>query len=155
MKKLISGIYFIIFSICTVLLLVGLAWGKTNVFSRVESLAKKQIYPVKEVQLSEDLKEYYLDIESPDGVSLALEIYSGHQAVRVYAGEELIYALEGADSLWGSTSGAKYNFIEIPVAAEEVKVEVEALYSEDRDRKLEFFDGSFFGRILDRYQKKG
>lgn len=141
MKKNISRIYFLLFSIATVILLVGLVWGKTNVLSRIESLEKRQIYPVKEVQLTEDLKEYYLEVESPDGVSLALEIYSGHQVVRVYAGEELIYALEGADSLWGSTSGAKYNFIEIPVATRDVKVEVEAIYEEDRARELEFFVG--------------
>jgi len=141
MKKIISGIYFIILDICTVLILAGLIWGNTNVFSRIETLQKKQIYPVEEVQVTEDLKEFYLDIASPDGVSLALEIYSGHQAVRVFADDELIYALEGADSIWGSTSGAKFNFIEIPVAAEEIRVEVEAIYSEDRDRTVEFFVG--------------
>lgn len=141
MKKKISVIYFILLVIAIMLMLVGLTWGKTNVLSRIESLEKKQIYPTHEAQLTEDLKEYYLNVKSTDGVSLALEIYSGHQAVRVYADGTLIYALEGADSLWGSTSGAKYNFIEIPVATEEIRVEAEALYVEDRDRQLEFFVG--------------
>lgn len=145
MKKKISKIYFLLLNIATVILLVGLLWGKTNVHSRIESLQTRQIYPVKEMQLTENLKEYYLEVESLDGVSLALEIYSGHQAVRVYAEEELIYALEGADSLWGSTSGAKYNFIEIPVATRDIKVEVEAIYEEDRERELEFFVGDAIG----------
>ena len=56
MKKNITGIYFILLGICTVLLLAGLILGKTNVISRVESLQKKQIYPVREIQLTEDLK---------------------------------------------------------------------------------------------------
>lgn len=145
MKKAIPGIYFIIFDICTVIFLAGLLWGKTNVFSRIENMQKTQIYPVEQAQLSEVMKEFYLDIDSPDGVSMALEIYSGHQAIRVFADGELIYALEGADSLWGSTSGAKYNFIEIPVAAEEIRVEAEALYAEDIDRELEFFVGDAIG----------
>jgi len=141
MKKIIPGIYLVLLNICAVLMFVGLNWGSTNVFSRIESLEKTQIYPVREVQVTDDLKEFYLDIDSPDNVSLALEIYSGHQAVRVFSDGTLIYALEGADSLWGTTSGAKYNFIEIPVNAEEIKVEVEAIYPEDRDRQLEFFVG--------------
>lgn len=141
MKKAIPGIYFIILVICAVLMLVGLIWGNTNVFSRVESMEKTQIYPVKEVQVNEDVKEVYLDIDSPDGISMTLEIYSGHQAVRVFADGVQIYALEGANSIWGSTSGAKYNFIEIPVNAEEIKVEIEAIYQEDRNREVEYFVG--------------
>lgn len=141
MKKIIPGIYFIILDICAVLMLVGLIWGSTNVLSRVESMEKMQIYPVEEVQVTEDLKEVYLDIDSPDGISMTLEIYSGHQAVRVFADEVLIYALEGADSIWGTTSGAKYNFIEIPVEAEEIKVVIEAIYPEDRNREIEYFVG--------------
>lgn len=141
MKKAIPGIYFIILDICAILMLVGLIWGNTNVFSRIESMEKTQIYPVKEVQINEDLKEVYLDIDSPDGVSMTLEIYSGHQAVRVLADGEQIYALEGAGSIWGTTSGAKYNFIEIPVDAEEIKVVIEAIYPEDRNREVEYFVG--------------
>lgn len=145
MKKIIPGIYFVLLDICMVLMAIGLIWGNTNVFSRIESMQKTQIYPVDEVHVTEDLKEFYLDIDSPDGVSMALEIYTGHQAVRVYADGELIYALEGAGSIWGTTSGAKYNFVEIPVAADEIKVEVEAIYPEDRDRELEFFVGDAIG----------
>ena len=141
MKKTIPGIYFILLDICAVLMLVGLIWGNTNVFSRLEYMEKTQIYPVKEEQLTEDLKEIYLNVESTDGVSMTLEVYSGHQAVRVFADEKLIYAFEGADSIWGTTSGAKYNFIEIPVATEEVKVEIEAIYEEDRNRGVEFYVG--------------
>jgi len=122
-------------------MIVGLIWGNTNVFSRLESMEKVQIHPVREVQINEDLKEVWLDIDSPDDISMTLEIYSGHQAVRVFADGVKIYAIEGAGSIWGGTSGALYNFIEIPVSAEEVKVEIEAIYSEDRDREVEFFIG--------------
>ena len=141
MKKTIPGIYFIILGICSVLMLVGLIWGNTNVFSRIESMEKMQIYPTKEVQVNEDLKEVYLDIDSPDGISMTLEIYSGHQAVRVFSDGIQIYAIEGAESIWGSTSGALYNFIEIPVNAEEIRVEIEAIYPEDRNREVEYFVG--------------
>ena len=141
MKKSIPGIYFVLLCICSVLMVVGLIGGKTNMFSRLEIMQKEQIYPIREEQVNENLKEIWLDIDSPDGVSMTLEIYSGHQAVRVFADGEKIYAIEGADSIWGTTSGALYNFIEIPVNAEEVKVEVEAIYSEDRDREVEFFVG--------------
>lgn len=74
-EKTIPGIYFIILVICAVLMLVGLIWGNTNVFSRVESMKKTQIYPVKEVQVNE----------------------------------------------------------------EEIKVEIEAIYQEDRNREVEYF----------------
>ena len=141
MKKVISRIYYVILAICSLLMIIGLMYGKTNMFSRVETLEKEQIYPVREVQLNENLKEVWLDIDSPDGVSMTLEIYSGHQAVRAFADGEKIYAIEGAGSVWGTTSGALYNFIEIPVNAEEIKVEIEAIYEEDRNREVEFFVG--------------
>ena len=141
MKKTISKIYYILLTVCSVLMVMGLMLGNTHMFSRVENMGKEQIYPIRQEQITEDLKEIWLDIDSPDGVSMTLEIYSGHQALRVYADGEKIYALEGADSIWGTTSGALYNFIEIPVNAEEVKVEIEAIYAEDRDREVEFFVG--------------
>jgi len=141
MKRTIPGIYYIILCICSMLMLTGLLLGNTNMFSRTETMEKVQIYPVREEQINENLKEVWLDIDSPDGVSMTLEIYSGHQAVRVFADGEKIYAIEGADSIWGTTSGALYNFIGIPVNAEEIKVEIEAIYSEDRDRVVEYFIG--------------
>ena len=141
MKRTIPGIYYIILCICFMLMLTGLLVGNTNMFSRLETMKKEQIYPVREEQINENLKEVWLAIDSPDGVSMTLEIYSGHQAVRVFADGEKIYAIEGADSVWGTTSGALYNFIGIPVNAEEIKVEVEAIYSEDRDRVVEYFIG--------------
>ncbi len=141
MKKTIPGIYFVTLTVCILLMLAGVIWGNTNVFSRVESFEVTQIYPVKEKQINENLKEAYLDIESPDGISVTLEVYTGHQAIRVFADGSLIYALEAAESIWGHTSGAKYNFVEIPVNAEEIKVEIEAIYSEDRNREVEYFVG--------------
>lgn len=141
MKKTIPKIYFVTLTISILLMAAGVTWGNTNVFSRVESLEKTQIYPVKEIQVNEGQKEVYLDIDSPDGVSVTLEVYTGHQAIRVFADGRLIYALEAAESIWGYTSGAKYNFVEIPIDAEEIKVEIEAIYSEDRDREVEYFVG--------------
>lgn len=140
-KKTISGIYFVTLAIGILLMLVGVIWGNTNVFSRMETLEVTQIYPIKEKQVNEDLREVYLDIVSPDGISVTLEVYTGHQSIRVFADEKLIYALEAPDSIWGYTSGAKYNFVEIPVSAEEIKVEVEAIYPEDRNREVEYFVG--------------
>lgn len=141
MKRAIPKIYYVIICICSILMLVGLIGGNTNMFSRLETMQKEQIYPVQEVQVNEDLKQVWLDINSPDGVSMTLEIYSGHQAVRVFADGVKIYAIEGPDSMWGSTSGALYNFIEIPVNAEEIKVEIESIYVEDRNREVEYFIG--------------
>lgn len=153
MKKTIPGIYYIILFICSVLMVIGLMWGNTNVFSRTEFMGKVQIYPIRETQINEDLKEVWLDIESPDGVSMTLEVYSGHQAVRVFADGAKIYAIEGADSIWGSTSGALYNFIEIPVNAEEIKVEIEAIYEEDRNRDVKFFVGDGMVMMRDYVRK--
>lgn len=141
MKKTIAVLYHIILCVCSILMVMGLMVGKTNLFSRMEIIKKEQIYPIKENRINEDLKEVWLDIESPDGISMTLEIYSGHQAIRVFADDKKIYAIEGADSIWGGTSGALYNFIEIPVSADEIKVEVEAIYEEDRNREVEFFIG--------------
>ena len=141
MKRAIPKIYYVIICICSILMLVGLIGGKKNLFCRLENIQKEQIYPVQEVQVNEDLKQVWLDINSPDGVSMTLEIYSGHQAVRVFADGVKIYAIEGPDSMWGSTSGALYNFIEIPVNAEEIKVEIESIYVEDRNREVEYFIG--------------
>ncbi len=141
MKKIIPRIYFVLLGIGAILMLTGLIWGNTNVFSRIENMETTQIYPTEEVQVSEDIKEVYLEVESTDQVSMGFMVYTGHQAIRVYADGKKIYALEGADSLWGSTSGAKYNFMEIPVGTDEIKVEVEAIYPEDRDRELEFWIG--------------
>ena len=145
MKKIISSVYGLILMLAIALMIIGLFVGRTNVYSRIRNMEKEQIYPVKEVQLSEDKREVYLEITSPDNISLTLELYSGHQSVWVYAGETLIYSLLETDSIWGNTSGAGYSFIPLPLNEKEIKVVIEAIYPEDREREVNFFVGDGIG----------
>lgn len=141
MKKMIPRAYGTLLIAAVILMITGLFLGRTNVFSRMKNVEKQQIFPVKEVQVSEDKREVYLEIDSPDNVSMTLELHSGHQSIWVYADDVLVYSFLETDSIWGNTSGAGYNFVEIPIGTEEVKVVIEAIYPEDRSRETIFYVG--------------
>ncbi len=82
------------------------------------------------------------NIESPDAVTdiLTLRIpslednqdtmlfYTNHQEVYVHVGEELIYSLDSAESIFGRTPGAMWNFLHIPAGVSEIKVTLVQVY---------------------------
>ena len=130
MKKVIQYIYYILTSMAAILMLAGLIWGKTDEFSRSKQIGKMQVYPEREVAVSENIHEFYLDIKSPDGVSMMMELYTNRKEVEVYADESLIYAFWMPESIFGHNSGAKFHFIEIPVQAEEIKAMIKIVDGE-------------------------
>ena len=141
MKKVIQYTYYILISISAILMLAGLIWGKTDEFSRNKQMEKMQVYPEREVAVSENTHEFYIDIESPDGVSMTMELYTNRKEVEVYADEHLIYEFRMPESIFGHNSGAKFHFIEIPVQAEEIKVVIKTIHDEKWKDAPEFYVG--------------
>lgn len=78
--------------------------------------------------IDEGSEIYYLDIEQIDENYNTLLFYTNHQEVFVYHGEELLYSLECADSVFGGTPGAKWNMIILPKDANQLKIHVTQMY---------------------------
>ncbi len=118
-------------------MLGGLIFGKTKDYNLGETVETREIVPTERIQVADDLKEYYLELDDDDRYSDTLELYSAHQEVHVYADGELIYSIEDPESIFGHTTGARYSFIKLPAKVDEVKIVVKALYMEDANREIE------------------
>lgn len=89
-------------------------------------------------KIGEDSERYYLELEEVDVIHHTLLFYSNHQEIYVYTADELIYALEAADSIFGRTPGAVWNMVNLPVGTKNVEVEVVQVYPDARNRPIQF-----------------
>ena len=141
MRKAISIIYLFM-----VLILLTIIWigYKEVTFEMYNPLYEEEVWiiePTRVEQKTEDIKELYFELEDNSGMDQCLEFFTNHQRVKVYLDGELVYTLEGGKSVFGKTTGSKFNFITCPNGTKEIKVEIEAVYPQVRDRHYEFLYG--------------
>lgn len=141
MKKVISLIYFFIFVTLVILNFTGYKTAGYEIYQPLHSEDISVIEPVEIVKVSEDRTEFYFALENSSRVEQCVEVYTNHQRVNAYIDGELIYTLVGGDSIWGKTTGSKFNFISCPQGSKELKLVIEAIYPEVRNHEFDFFYG--------------
>lgn len=124
-KELWVSIFLFIF---VILCIIGFHTTSDNVYNPSLN-GENQIVEATEVQVIDSATEiYYLNLENINQTNNTLMFYTNHQEVFVYIGEELIYSLEKADSMFGRTPGAMWNVITLPVEDVQVQVKVSQVY---------------------------
>jgi diguanylate cyclase (GGDEF)-like protein len=110
-------------------MIAGVKFGKNNVTGHMEETETRTVVPAETHVIDESTAEYILNFEETDSdVSLALEFYTSHYEVQVYAGEELIYSVFGEKSLFGRSTGSRINLVELPVHTKTVRIVLHAVY---------------------------
>lgn len=139
MRKTVSIIYFSLLGAAILLMLLSIPGAKAEVMSTAEGAVE---LPVTEKQIDPDVKEFNLKPEHTDGKNTCVAFFTAHQYIWVYEDDELIFSLEGADSVFGSTPGGGWNFVEVRSDTKEVRVRIEAAYPEVRDYEVTFYQGN-------------
>jgi diguanylate cyclase (GGDEF)-like protein len=110
-------------------MIAGAKFGKNNVIGHMEETETRTVVPAETHVIDDSTAEYILNFEETDSdVSLALEFYTSHQEVQVYVGEELIYSVYAAESVFGHSTGSRINLVELPVHTETVRVVLHAVF---------------------------
>lgn len=139
MKKASTiGYYLLLVTGMLLVLLVNIDRSIGN-YEKYRGSTGTKIEPTEVEEISEDIREYYFSKETLEGECLAF--FSNHQCIRAYADESLIYAVEGKNNVLGKTPGSYWNFITIPDEIQELKVEIEAVYPQVREREINFLIG--------------
>lgn len=140
-KNILSYIYILLFLISLILSYLGTRVAGYEVYQPLNSTEVSMIEPVRVVQVNEDVREFYFELENNSPLTQTLEFYTNHQRVDAYLDGELVYSLIGGNSIWGRTTGSKFNFISCPNEAKELKLVIEAIYPAVRTHDFEFFYG--------------
>jgi diguanylate cyclase (GGDEF)-like protein len=141
MDKAIRYIYFAALMVGIVYMILAGLFGKNAVISRVEATKTQTVGPAETRILDDRTVEYILFFdEVSDEISMALEFFTSHQYVQVYAGEELIYSLYGEQSVFGHSTGSKINMVELPVQTESVRVVLQSVFGSVK-KAPEFYYG--------------
>lgn len=149
MKKTISLLYTLVFLILVILSYAGTRVAGYDVYQPLNSNDISSIEPTQVVRVNEDIREYYFELSDDSQMGKTIVFYTNHQRVSAYLDGELVYSLIGGNSIWGRTTGSKFNFIPCPNGAKELKLVIEAIYPEVREHEFEFFYGD--GSII--YEK--
>jgi diguanylate cyclase (GGDEF)-like protein len=114
-----------------------------NLYVQSTSIGRQELLPDSVISIDEDTIEYSFSMqEEPGAVSRCVEFYSNHQFIYAYADGELIYSLYPEASVFGNTSGSKYNFIELPAGTKQLTIDIEAVYPQVRGRSYTFYIGN-------------
>lgn len=149
MKKRVSDAYFLFFAVCFLLIVVCFKTTETRVFDLSEESVRQKIEPVKIVQVDADIRDFYFEMEKITDRNSAFGFFSSHDNVRVYEDGKMVYALVAEEDIWGTTPGARWNFVEIVPGTREIRVRLKAAYPVVRDREVDFYQGSGLQMCLD------
>ena len=141
MRKILPISHFLIMMIITGITAFIWVHAHTNILEVPVHKEKIELSPIVQ-QLSPDLREYDIPIGEADPQDSSLGFFSCHQEVRVYADETLVYQVLNPESPIAHTTGALWNFVEIPQGTKEVQIQVKAIVPPVRQSEMEFYMGN-------------
>lgn len=142
MEKSVIRIYRILLMAGILFMILSVFLGKENVTEHV-GISNKLV--ATEKQITEDEREFYLQIEAVDGDHNYISFHSSYQFVWVYQDGELIYSLEAGDTVFGKASGGRWNYVQIGSQTEEVVVRIKDAYPQVRGNEVAFYQGNATG----------
>jgi diguanylate cyclase (GGDEF)-like protein len=143
MNKAIRYSYFLVLALCIVYIVAAFIFGKNAVTGHTQETGTQLVEPVEANILDEKTTEYVImlpETDDKDEVSLALEFFTGHQYVEVYAGETLIYSVSSEPSIFGRSTGSRINMVELPANTEAVRVILQSVFGKSK-KAPEFYYG--------------
>lgn len=138
MKKKVSRIYDIILGAGILLILASLVFAKASVVKPSEH-AEEIITTSK--QTDQDIWEYTLHLDRTKSGNNCISFFAVHQYVWVYEEGKLLYSVEDGGTVFGTTSGGCWHFVEIDPEAEEIVVSLQAVYPEGSGYGITFYQG--------------
>lgn len=124
MSKRIPFIYVCILLIGAVLITLSFFQTPTP----PEDTSANIIEPTVTNQISKYEREFIFDVEEIDIYKKDFVFFTGHEYVKVYADDVLVYENTDDGGIWGHTTGSVWNFVTVPYDARNVKIVLTASY---------------------------
>lgn len=137
----------IIFTVFTLILLAFIYTAPMP-----EGRSYHSIEPISITTINEYEREFLFDVSNLDVYQNDFAFFTKHQYIKVYSNDELIYSYAYDGGIWGHTTGASWNFIDIPYEATELKVVLTAAYDLVKNDIPPFFIGDKLGIFQDIYK---
>lgn len=138
MKKTVSMIYDILLGIGILLMLISLICAKAKLVDPSESAMELL---ASEKQVDQDIREYTLHPNWTAGRSNCIAFFSAHQYIWVYEDGKQLYSVEDGETIFGTTPGGGWHFVEVDSNAQEIKVRLQAVYPQVRNYQVTFYQG--------------
>ncbi len=110
----------------------------------IDNTITKQIKPYAVANLEDGSKEYFFDLRNYGPEYSCILVYTSHDIISAYSVGREIYSFTQTGGIWGSTTGSKYNFIEINEKMANTVVHVTPCYDVVADQELTFYIGSTY-----------
>ncbi len=151
----INIIYGVLLLTGIIMSIAGLFFIPVNTYSAMSEIPATQLIPDEEVDVNEDVREFYFRDVDWRGAGACLSFLSTHQEVFVWADGELVFSRTASQTIWGHTTGFAWEYIELPAEAREVKVTITACYPDVRDSSITFYHGFASVLIKNVFQQEG
>lgn len=103
-----------------------------------------RIEPYQVAVLEDGSKEYFFDLSGYDNHYSGFMFFSAHQGVVAYNAGREIYSFTKTPDFWGSTPGAKFNFISVNEKMLNVAIIIKPMYDCVSDNVPEFYVGNAY-----------
>ena len=148
MRKTITAIYFALLGVGCVLMLCCIFTADTTVTDRLQKHGESELAPYEVKQVNDDVREFYLHVDEVTDTGTCLSFYTNHANVYVYENDALVYSVEATKSIFGTTPGARWNYVELEYGTTDIMVRVEAAYPQVRDYEISFVVGNSYNMAL-------
>lgn len=149
MRKTITAIYFALLGVGCVLMLCCIFTADTTVTDTRKLHGESELAPYEVKQRDDNVREFYLRVDEVTDTGTCLSFYTNHANVYVYENDALVYSVEATRSIFGTTPGARWNYVELEYGTTDIMVRVEAAYPQVRDYEISFVVGNSYNMALD------
>ncbi len=147
-KRILSGNLYIMFLIGAVLILSAFLFARDEVIESDNSFPASEVIPATTQQKNESTRVMTFQYESLPAGGDCLVFQTVHQSIEVYLGEQLTYSVMPVSSIFGDTTGTRWNFVTIPPNTHSVTVVLTGLYPATYERNTTFY----FGKAITVYR---
>lgn len=141
-KKLtLQHVYTIFLCVHLALLVIAGFCVRDNIYYPTEKGSYTRISPDSQETAADGAQLYTFTVD-PNRSDCYLMFYTNHQEVEVRADGELIYARQKSNTIFGHTTGAVWNLMNIPHGTAVVTATIRASYSSGADNEHVFYQGN-------------
>lgn len=117
--------------LCLVLILATIGCMTTDFFIHNSNLQTERVMltPERMEEGANGTRTVYIDLEDISEINNTLLFYTNHQIINGYIDGELVYSVQKSASPFGRTTGAVWNFLELPADAKELVLHFSPVYS--------------------------
>lgn len=148
-KPRLISVFLLIFGI---LVILANLFTEDNMYNPARETPTVTITPTEIEVIDESTDVFHFEFQNIDALNNTLLFYTNHQEVYVYIGDEVVYSLGSADSIFGRTPGAVWNIVVLPTDVEQVSITITQVYPKLAKQEVEFELGNvvnMYKRVLD------